>query len=158
TGAVLAQAAGRASGATAELVSEVLRDEGLEPALVEDDQQLWDSQRGRQRAGEGREAIARVSFPPAELERVLKAAPAASGRAGAGVVWVSIEPDPQALASLRAAVAPCACVLLDAPESLRSAVDVWGLGEGPELSLMERVKARFDPDGICNRGLFVGGL
>lgn len=158
SGAVLAQAAGRASHATAELVTDVLSAEGLETELVEADDELWASQRARQRAGEDREVTVRVSFPPAELERVLKTAPGAVGRAGVGLAWVSIEPHAEALAELRAALAPCPCVLLDAPESLRSAVDVWGIREGPELALMERVKARFDPDGICNRGMFVGGL
>jgi FAD/FMN-containing dehydrogenase len=32
------------------------------------------------------------------------------------------------------------------------------MGEGPELALMERVKLRFDPERVCNRGRFVGGL
>ncbi len=157
-GAVLAQAAGRASHTIAEVVTEVMGAEGLETELVEADEQLWASQGARQRAGDDREAVVRVAFAPVELERVLKAAPAAVGRAGAGLAWVSIEPHPDALAALRAALAPCPCVLLDGPQSLRSAVDVWGLPEGPELALMERVKSRFDPDGICNRGVFVGGL
>jgi glycolate oxidase FAD binding subunit len=89
---------------------------------------------------------------------VLAAAPRAVARAGAGLAWIEVEPDPDALIALRAELAPSPCVLLDAPDSLRSAVDVWGVGEGPELALMERVKGRFDPDGICNRGRFVGGL
>lgn len=157
-GALLAQAAGRAAGSSAEAVTGVLRAEGLDVELVEDDGQLWASQRARQRASDREEAVVRVSFPPAELERLLMSAPRAVGRAGAGLAWVAIEPDVQALAALRAGVAPCACVLLDAPDPLRGAVDVWGIGEGPDLALMERVKARFDPDGVCNRGRFVGGL
>ncbi len=157
-GAILAQAAGRAADATAEVVTDVLRAEGLDTELVEADEQLWATQRARQRASDGAGAVVRVSFPPAELKRILEAAPGAVGRAGAGLAWVTIEPDPEALDALRAALAPCPCVLLDAPESLRGAVDVWGIGESPGLALMERVKARFDPDGICNRGRFVGGL
>ncbi len=156
-GAILAQAAGRACDATAESVAHVVRAEGLEVELIEDDAPLWASQRARQRAGKGG-AVAKVSFPPAEFERVLNAAPRAVARAGAGVAWVELAPDPDALSTLRTALAPCPCVLLDAPDSLRSAVDVWGVGDGPELALMERVKARFDPDGVCNRGRFVGGL
>ncbi len=159
SGAILAQAAGRAAGATAEAVTDVLRAEWLDVELVEDDEQLWALQRARQRADDREEAaVVRVSFPPAELERVLMAAPRAVARAGAGLAWVATSPDADALVALRAAVAPCSCVLLDAPDELRRAVDVWGLGEGPELVLMERVKARFDPDGVCNRGRFVGGL
>jgi FAD/FMN-containing dehydrogenase len=49
-------------------------------------------------------------------------------------------------------------VVLDAPEAVRGALDPWGLAPGPELELMRRVKARFDPAGSCNRGIYVGGL
>jgi glycolate oxidase FAD binding subunit len=157
-GAILAQAAGRAASAAAEVVSGALRAESLEIDVVEADEQVWASQRGRQRTDDPEKAIVRVSFAPAELERVLRAAPEAVGRAGAGLAWVAIAPEPEALDALRTALAPCACVLLDAPASMRVDVDVWGRAEGPELALMERVKARFDPDAVCNRGVFVGGL
>ena len=156
-GALLAQAAGRACHAAAESVAQLVRGEGLEVEVIEDDKQLWAAQRERQRALAGG-AVVRVSFPPGELGRVLAAAPRAVARAGIGLAWVEVEPDPDALSALRALLAPSTCVLLDAPDSLRSAVDVWGVGDGPELALMERVKGRFDPDGICNRGRFVGGL
>lgn len=157
SGTLLAQAAGRACEATAEAVAQVVNDEGLDPELIGDDEQQWASQRSRQRAGDAA-AIARVSFPPAELEHVLLAGRSAVARAGAGLAWIQIDPDPDALTAVREKLAPCPCVLLDAPEPLRSAVDVWGMADGPELALMQRVKARFDPDGICNRGRFVGGL
>jgi glycolate dehydrogenase FAD-binding subunit len=157
-GAVLAQAGGHAAAPAAEAVADLVRSEGLETELLEDDLELWESQRMRQRDLDGERAIVRVSFPPAELERVLSAAPSAVARAGAGLAWIAIDPDPAVLDSLRASVSPCACVLLDAPAALRREVDPWGVEEGPELALMRRVKARFDPDGICNRGRFVGGL
>jgi FAD/FMN-containing dehydrogenase len=112
----------------------------------------------RQRAAGDSRAVVRVSFPPADLERVLAVTPSAIARAGAGLAWVRIEPQAEALRSLRAALAPSACVLLDAPPSLRSEVDPWGVDASPQLALMARVKARFDPDGVCNRGRFVGGL
>jgi glycolate oxidase FAD binding subunit len=157
-GAILAQAAGRAAATTAEAVSAVLREQGLETEVVEDDARLWASQRQRQRALDPSRAVVRVAFPPGELERVVTGTRSAVARAGAGLAWISIDPDPEALGALRASLAPHACILLDAPDSLRGAVDVWGIAGGPELALMERVKARFDPDRICNRGRFVGGL
>ena len=89
---------------------------------------------------------------------MLSAAPSAVARAGAGLAWITIDPNPEALHSLRASLAGCACVLLDSPLSLRREVDPWGVDEGPELALTARVKARFDPGGVCNRGRFVGGL
>jgi glycolate oxidase FAD binding subunit len=157
-GAVLAQAAGHAAAAAAEAIAGVLREAGLESELVERDAELWATQRARQRAASPAGAVVRVAFPPAELERVLAAAPSAVARAGAGLAWVRIDPDAATLHALRSALAPYPCVLLDAPPALCAAVDPWGIGEGPELALMERVKARFDPDGICNRGRFAGGL
>jgi glycolate oxidase FAD binding subunit len=155
-GAVLAQAAGRAAAGTAEAVEAALRDQGLEPEIVQQDHGIWEEQRARQRAKDA--AIVRVSFPPAELERVLAAVPSAVARAGAGLGWARIEPDPEELTRLRAALAPAPCVLLDAPEPMRAALDPWGLEGGPELELMTRLKGRFDPDGVCNRGRYVGGL
>lgn len=157
-GAVLAQAEGHAAPAAAETVSGLMSAEGLEVELVEDDQAVWASQRMRQRAAGDDCAIVRVSFPPADLQRVLAVAPSGVARGRAGLAWIRIEPTSEVLRSLRASLAPCACVLLDAPASLRSEVDPWGVDAGPELALMSRVKAHFDPDGVCNRGRFVGGL
>ena len=59
---------------------------------------------------------------------------------------------------MRATLSGCAWVVLDAPDSLRREVDPWGVDEGSEQALMARVKARFDPGGVCNRGRFVCGL
>ena len=157
-GAVLARAGGHAAAAAAEVVTGVLRPAGLETKLVERDEGLWATQRARQRPADSDRAVVRVSFPPAELERVLEAAPSAVARAGAGLAWIRIEPDVDALGALRAKLAPWPCVLLDAPAPLRAAVDPWGVAEGPERALMARVKARFDPDGVCNRGRYVGRL
>lgn len=157
-GAVLAQAAGRTAETAAATLERVFADSGLHSEVVRDDAALWRRQRERQRASEGDAAIVRVSFPPADLERILAAAPNLVARAGAGLAWISIEPQPDALDELRRRLRPCAVVLQDAPESLRAGVDVWGIGEGPELALMERVKLRFDPQRVCNPGCFVGGL
>ena len=41
---------------------------------------------------------------------------------------------------------------------LRAALDPWGVQEGPALALMRQVKTRFDPTGVCNPGVFVGGI
>jgi FAD/FMN-containing dehydrogenase len=48
-------------------------------------------------------------------------------------------------------------VLLDAPAELRAAVDPWGV-DGPAVALARRVKQRFDPAGVCNPGIHVGGI
>jgi glycolate oxidase FAD binding subunit len=157
-GAVVAQAQGHAAATTAGTVARLLSAEGLEAGLIEKDEAIWAAQRMGQRAAGDSSAVVRVSFPPADLGRVLAVAPSAVARGSAGLAWIRIEPTPKALRSLRVSLAPCACVLLDAPASLRTEVDPWGIDTGPELALMARVKARFDPDGVCNRGRFVGGL
>jgi glycolate oxidase FAD binding subunit len=85
------------------------------------------------------------------------------GRAGLGVSWIALAPAPDdalaaAVGRLRAALAPAPCVVLDAPPAVRAALDPWDEPEGPALGLMRRVKARFDPTGTCNPGVFVGGI
>ena len=157
-GTVLARAAGHAAGDSAAAAARVMAGGGLDVEIAGgDDEGLWAAQRERQRPAQGK-AVARVSGLPSALEQVLAAAPSAVARAGLGLTWVRIEADPRALAELRERVAPAPCVLLDAPEAMRAAVDPWGVGDGGELELMRRVKARFDPDGVCNPGRFVGRI
>ena len=156
-GAVLARAVGRTAQGTARAAAAVMREAGLQSELLEDEEAIWAEQRARQRATNGG-AVVRVSALPATLEHVLDAAPSAVARAGLGLAWVRIDDDPVALTELRARLAPAACVLLDAPAEMRAAVDPWGVREGAELSLLRRVKERFDPAAVCNPGRFVGGL
>jgi glycolate oxidase FAD binding subunit len=85
------------------------------------------------------------------------------GRAGLGVCWVSLPPaSPEEAAArveeLRADLSPLPCVVLDAPPEVRERVDVWGPVDRPVAELMRRVKARFDPAGVCAPGLFAGGI
>jgi glycolate oxidase FAD binding subunit len=157
SGTLLARPAGRACDAIGEAVVRVLAAEDLQTDVVEDDDALWESQRAGQRALDGG-AMVRISFPPAQLERLLGAVPSTVARAGAGVAWAPIEASAQALLRLRGELAPWPCVLLDAPDSLRAQVDPWGVGETPATALMERVKLRFDPGRVCNPGRYVSGL
>jgi glycolate oxidase FAD binding subunit len=156
-GGVLARAAGRAAASTAATLEALMGEAGAETELLEDDDATWAEQRERQRAAPGG-AVVRVSTLPGELAGLLGSAPLVA-RAGLGLAWVRLPgDDPDALAALRAAAAPAPCVLLDAPEALRRAVDPWGVPEGPELALLRRVKARFDPAGVCNPGRYAGGI
>jgi FAD/FMN-containing dehydrogenase len=41
---------------------------------------------------------------------------------------------------------------------VREALDVWDEDDRVRLELSRRLKARFDPAGVCNRGVFVGGI
>jgi glycolate oxidase FAD binding subunit len=157
-GCVLARAGGRSAQRTAEAVAALLQGAGIEAAIDDDDDDVWAQQRARQRPPDGG-AVVRVSTLPAQLETLLRASESAVVRAGLGLAWVRLAgDDPEALGRLRAAVAPAPCVLESAPAQLRAAVDPWGLGAGPELELLRRVKARFDPAGVCNPGRYVGGI
>jgi glycolate oxidase FAD binding subunit len=156
-GAVLARAVGRTVASSVAKLVTLLEGAGLETDRIEQDDDLWAEQRERQRAAAGG-AVVRVSALPADLEGVLRAAPSAVGRAALGLLWVRIAADAGALTELRRALHPAACVLLDAPAELRAAVDPWGVGAGPELDLLRRVKQSFDPDGVCNPGRYAGGI
>jgi glycolate oxidase FAD binding subunit len=84
-------------------------------------------------------------------------------RAGLGLAWIRLPAGGDAaetaaqIESLRATLAPAPCVVLDAPAEVRAALDPWGDRTGP-VDLMRKVKARFDPAGVCAPGLFVGGI
>ena len=153
-GAILARFAGATAAQQAR---------GLDGAeVVEDDEPLWEAQRAGQRS-EPPAAVVRVSALLTELPDVLRAADTSGarvvGRAGAGVSYLTLPlADAEAIRSLRAELDPAACVVLDAPQELRAALDPWGFPEGPELDLARRVKARFDPAGVCNPGIFIGGI
>jgi FAD/FMN-containing dehydrogenase len=74
--------------------------------------------------------------------------------------WVTVDGARDDLVALidelRAAVRPWPVVVGDAPDDVRRKVDVWG--EPNAWALMQRVKRRFDPNSICNPGIYVGGL
>jgi glycolate dehydrogenase FAD-binding subunit len=106
-----------------------------------------------------------VSGLASELPTVLRSAQEVGGslvgRAGLGLSWMTLaEKDvPELVADIeevRRRLHPFPCVVLDAPAEVREKVDVWG-DEGA-VPLMRRVKARFDGPGVCNPGIFVGGI
>jgi glycolate oxidase FAD binding subunit len=87
----------------------------------------------------------------------------AVGRVALGVSYVRLcAPNPDDVATtvreMRRTLAPAACVVLDAPDEVRRRIDPWGVEDGPELTLMRRTKQRFDPRGILNPGIYVGGI
>ena len=164
-GSVLARFGGAAPEAQAQPAARLLSVSGLDAGLTEDDEALWERQRARQRSAEG--AVVRVSGLQSRLGEILSAAERAGcsvvGRAGLGICWVTFErrEDAELVAAivrLRRELAPLPCVVLDAPVGVREALDVWDGGAAVPLELMRRVKARFDPQGSLNPGIFVGGI
>jgi glycolate oxidase FAD binding subunit len=156
-GAVLARVGGAAAAAQAEEALRPASELGLDAELLHDDGELWAGQRAMQRSG--RATIVRVSGVQTQLADVLRAADRLDakvvGRVALGLSWLRI-PDcpPEAIGDLRSALSPAPCVVLDAPRELRERVDVWGR-EPSEI--MRRVRERFDPDGVCNPGVFATG-
>jgi FAD/FMN-containing dehydrogenase len=91
-----------------------------------------------------------------------------TAHAGSGIVWAcyllgpAAPPDEavaDALEGLRreAEDAEGSLILHDAPASFKGRVDAWGK-PGDGLDVMKRLKAEFDPRGVCNPGRFLGGL
>ncbi|MBI4307769.1 MAG: FAD-binding oxidoreductase [Chloroflexi bacterium] len=96
-------------------------------------------------------------------------APEVVARAGVGVVrtfWRAADPlaadapaVARAVAALRehaAAMGGTLVVEACAAEAKRQ-VDVWG-PPGPDIEVMRRIKAQFDPRGVLNPGRFIGGI
>jgi glycolate oxidase FAD binding subunit len=140
-------------------VAKLMEQAGVASRLVEDDDALWKRQRAGQRSSDG--TVVRVSGLAAELPNVVRVADDVGatlvGRAGLGLSWLTLGDEPVArIEEIRRRLQPFPCVVLDAPHDVRTEVDVWG--EAQAAPLMRRVKERFDPHGVCNRGIFVSGI
>ena len=153
------------AGAQASEAAKVLAEAGAATNLVPDDENLWREQAARQRSAEG--TVVRVSHTQDQLAQLLGLVSvegaSAVGRVALGVSYVRLcAPDADDVATtvqdMRRTLAPAACVVLDAPDEVRRRVDPWGVEDGPELTLMRRTKQRFDPRGILNPGIYVGGI
>jgi glycolate oxidase FAD binding subunit len=159
-GGLLAQVGGDDAHSRAATVAETMRACGLEGTAVRaDDAGLWARQRAGQRSAV--RAVLRIHARRRELDVVLRLADEVGGtlvgRAAGGMSYLTL--DVGRIAAVRAGLpAGSAAVVLDLPASARGAVDPWNLGEGAELEMMRGLKAGFDPAGICNRGVFVGGI
>jgi glycolate oxidase FAD binding subunit len=159
-GGLLARSTGREASRRARRAAALMAEVGLaEVDVTDQDGQLWERQRAGQRSAD--QALIRVAAPPTSLAAVIAAAQTCEatlvGRAALGASFIDVAPD--LVGGLRTALpAGVRAILLDGPPALRADGDPWGAKPGPELELMHRVKARFDPAGTCNPGLFVGGI
>jgi glycolate oxidase FAD binding subunit len=144
-GTVLARFAGAAPRPQAEAAEELLRREGLSTEIHDDDEALWDEQRAAQRGP----LVVKVSGLPTRLPDLLRVADELGatmvGRAALGVSWLRLEePSAAAVERLRR---DWIAVVQDRPAELD--VHPWGELEPPAAALMQRVKERFDPAGVC---------
>jgi glycolate oxidase FAD binding subunit len=143
---------------------ELLRDAGLEP--LEAEAAEWGRQARLQRAPGPDGVSVKISGLPTDAARAAKAAGAVGGtvvgRAGIGLYWVAAaggEADlVAAVEEVRRRLAPRPCVVQDAPASVRRKVAVWDESEDGLVTLMRRLKTRFDPGGIMAPGIYVGGI
>jgi glycolate oxidase FAD binding subunit len=101
---------------------------------------------------------------PAVLDLVTARGGSLLAHALSGITYVRLHGEPGALIGaiqqVRAGVQEQSgsLVVLDAPDPVRQAIDLWGpISEGA-LALMRRIKAQFDPHRVCNPGRFVGGI
>jgi glycolate oxidase FAD binding subunit len=159
-GGLLAAVSGAEPKARADRAAKLMQEAGLSQVdVTDDDESLWARQRAGQRSA--RAVLVRVAARPSLLSAVLRAADACEGtvigRAGLGTSYLEL--DPEAVRRLQEELpAGAHPVVLDAPPELRSTADPWAPRNGPALELMRRVKRRFDPAGVCNPGVFVGGI
>jgi len=119
-------------------------------AVIEDDDELWETQRARQRGS----CVLKVSGRVTDLPAVCRTGAAVTGRPALGLYWLSLAPED--IAGAREALAPRACTLLDAPPELRA--QTWSAPDPGALAVMARVKERFDPARSFRPGTFVGGI
>jgi glycolate oxidase FAD binding subunit len=152
-GRLLVRFGSAAAGDQAAATVTRMRELGLaDCAVVEDDDELWMAQRVHQRG----DCVLKVSGRATDLAAVCRTGASVVGRPALGLYWLSLAPDPAAVAAAREALAPRACTLLDAPAELRA--DAWAMPDPGALAVMGRVKERFDPARIFRPGTFVGGI
>jgi glycolate oxidase FAD binding subunit len=165
-GMVLMRFGGVAAERQARAAEDVLIAAGTETSIVQRDGELWAAQARRQRPASDGDTVVRVSGTQTQLAALLGMASIQGakvvGRAGLGLSWVTLPAcdDPDAIATtvrdMRRTLAPASVVVLDRPGGVE--IDPWGVGDGPELELMRRTKQRFDARGVCNTGIYVGGI
>lgn len=140
---------------------------------------MWERQEVWRTASPGPALLqVRVGVPPANAEAVLGLLAAAPGfcrepvgwlaDAGIGSITARLPLDAQAddlaapvqgwLDGIRARLDEQQgfAVVESAPEALIARLDVWG--NPPGAGLLKRYKSQFDPQGLLNRGRYVGGL
>ncbi len=144
-GAVLARFAGASPRPQAEAAEALLRRAGLSTEIVDDDDSLWNEQRAAQRGP----LVVKVSGLPTRLPELLRTSDELGaslvGRAALGLSWLRLE-EPSAAAVERLRQGWIAAVQ-DRPAELD--VDQWGEIDPAAQALMQRVKERFDPAGVC---------
>jgi glycolate oxidase FAD binding subunit len=142
---VLSRFAGASPRPQAEAAEALLRRVGLSTEIVDDDDSLWDAQRAAQRGP----LVMKVSGLPTRLADLLRTTDELGaslvGRAALGLSWLRLE-EPSAAAVERLRQGWIVAVQ-DRPAHLD--VDPSDEIDPATKALMQRVKERFDPAGVC---------
>jgi len=129
-------------------------------SVVTDDDNLWAHQRARQRSADG--VVLKISGRPTDIPTVLETARDSGattvGRAALGLFWLAGPAEADWIAKVRKTLAPRACSIVDGAARLPDGVDIWPAPDPGALTVMRRVKARFDPARAFRPGQFVGGI
>jgi glycolate oxidase FAD binding subunit len=144
-GRVLVRFAGAAPRPQAEAAEKLLGAEDLATDVVDEDEQIWDEQRAAQRGP----LVVKISSLPTRLPALVRTTGELGGslvgRAALGLSWVRFEePSAAAVERLRR---DFIAVVQDRPADLD--VDPLGPIDPATRALMQRVKERFDPAGVC---------
>ena len=103
-----------------------------------------------------------LSSVPALVQEAARRGVAVRGSAGAGVLYAAAPATDLAdtVAGLRGWCLRHggSLVVLDAPGTDKTTLDVWGSDSVGGLEIMRRVKHEFDPTGVLSVGRFVGGI
>jgi glycolate oxidase FAD binding subunit len=104
------------------------------------------------------------SAKPTVLARFLTAVDLPAGARCAlypmlGVAFVAADDlDPGTIGRWRQMLDGGSIVAAAMPREARATLDAWGDPPPSALAIMRRLKAQFDPKGLCNPGRFVGGI
>jgi glycolate oxidase FAD binding subunit len=163
SGRLLARFGGATAGDQAAATATRMRDAGLDGVqAVEDDEDLWSDLRAAQRRAEG--VSLKVSGRLTDLAPAIRATEDAGGalvsRAAHGLSWITLDSGDlvRRVSGVRDALQPRPAVLQDGPAELRREVDPWGPLDAGALTVMKRLKERFDTTRSFRPGAFVGGI
>jgi glycolate oxidase FAD binding subunit len=146
------------------------RSHGLEPRRLDEASEtaLWQAAATAFWTADGGSALCKatttMTLVPTLVDLLASRGGSLLAHALAGVSYLRLAGDPQhtvrSIEEVRAALRAQHgdLVVLDAPEPVRRAVDLWGPVDERVLELMRRIKAEFDPRGTCSPGRFVGGI